>query len=281
MAVARGAGGGSASGGVSTGKTVQPADNRTLQANGVMKTNSVSSVKSGGLTASSGKGKSSGGKRKVTYINNGARAAGAAESTTPKVTPGTTPDYYVRMQKYYQKMYDEQVAANNAAAEKAGDQARQETEAQLAALGEQYKGTNRQLYRDYMNSRRTLPQELAARGYSGGLSESSMLRLSNAYEEGLNENERARLAQETSYNLSLARQLFDARAKADEANLQAGQQRYTNLAAIRQAMYKDQQQRAATMAAAGDFTEYARLGFSKSEIRYLREMWKRMNPDLA
>ena len=132
-----------------------------------------------------------------------------------------------------------------------------------------------------MNSRRTLPQELAARGYSGGLSESSMLRLSNAYEEGLNENERARLAQETSYNLSLARQLFDARAKADEANLQAGQQRYTNLAAIRQAMYKDQQQRAATMAAAGDFTEYARLGFSKSEIRYLREMWKRMNPDLA
>ena len=232
-----------------------------------------------GLTVASNKG---GGTQKVSYIgNNGAKTAGTtAASGSSAVTPGTTPDYYKQMQTYYQRMYDDQVAANNTALEATRQRAQETTDAQIAALGEQYAGVNRQLYRDYMNSRRALPQQLAAQGYSGGLSESSMLRLANAYAEGLNENERSRIAQETGYNQALAQQLFEAQLRANEANARAGQQRYSNLAAIQDAIYKDTQQRAATMAAAGDFTEYSRLGFSKSEIAYLKDMWKRMNPQL-
>ena len=218
--------------------------------------------------------------QKVTYItSSGAKATGT--STTPKVMPGTTPDYYTQMQKLYQQAYDEQIAANNAALEAARQRAQETTDAQIAALGEQYQGTNRQLYRDYMNSRRALPQQMAAQGYSGGLSESSMLRLMNSYEEGLNENERARLAQEASYNQALAQQLYDAQMRTNEANTQAGQQRYSQMAAIQEAIYRDAQQRAATMAASGDFTEYKRLGFSDSEIAYLRNMWRKMNPQFA
>lgn len=225
--------------------------------------------------------------QKVTYIgNNGARntgttASSGSSSADKKVTPGTTPDYYNQMQALYQKAYDDQVAANNAALEAARQRAQETTDAQIAALGEQYAGTNRQLYRDYMASRRTLPQQMAAQGYSGGLSESSMLRLNNSYEEGLNENERARLAQETSYNQALAQQMFEAQQKTSEANQSAQQQLYGQRAAIQEAIYKDAQQRAATMAASGDFSEYKRLGFSDSEIAYLKNMWRKMNPSLA
>lgn len=221
--------------------------------------------------------KPTGGGGTVSYIgNNGKKASG-----TTKVTPGTTPDYYNQMQALYQKAYDDQVAANNDALEAARQRAQETTDAQIAALGEQYAGTNRQLYRDYMNSRRVLPQQMAAQGYSGGLSESSMLRLNNSYEEGLNENERARLAQETGYNQALAQQMFEAQQKTNEANQSAQQQLYGQRAAIQEAIYKDAQQRAATMAASGDFSEYKRLGFSDSEIAYLKNMWRKMNPSLA
>ena len=217
--------------------------------------------------------------KKVTYIgNNGAKAAG---TVTPKVTPGTTPGWYTDQGKLYQKMYSDQVKANNAALEKTRAQAQQDTRTQINALNASYQGTNRQLYRDYMNNRRTLPQQLAAQGYSGGLTESGMLRLANAYGESLAENERARHAQETSYNQALSRQLFEAQMKTDAANQQAAQQLYANQAALREAIWNNTQQRAAAMAAAGDYSEHGSLGFSKSQIRYLREMWKRMNPDLA
>lgn len=216
--------------------------------------------------------------RQVTYIGNGGtKKTGTTEA---KVTPGTTPDWYAAQGKLYQQMYDDQVKANNAALEAARQRAQETTDAQIAALGQQYAGTNRQLYRDYMNSRRLLPQQLAAQGYSGGLSESSMLRLNNSYEEGLNENERARLAQETSYQQALAQQLYEAQARTTEANQQAQQNLYSRKAALQEAVWQDQQQRAATMAASGDFSEYARMGYSKSEIDYLKRMWAKMNPGI-
>ena len=216
-------------------------------------------------------------KNKVTYIaGSGERAKG-----TVKVTPGTASDYYTGMENTIRREYADEVKANNAALAAAQEQARKDTQQQLDALRESYRGTNRQLYRDYMAGRRTLPQQLSAQGYGGGLTESGLLRLHNAYGEGLNENERARLAQEAGYHQALSRQLFEAQTKTDEANRQAARNRNSYIAALREAAYRDTQQRAAVMAAAGDFTEYGRLGFSKSEIRYLREMWKRMNPQLA
>ncbi len=229
------------------------------------------------ITSVSGGRSGSGGGSRVSYIGND----GSKKSGTVKVTPGTTPDFYTQLGNLYQTAYDEQVAANNAALEEAQRRAQEATDAQIAALADQYAGTNRQLYRDYMNSRRVLPQQMAAQGYNGGLSESSMLRLNNSYEEGLNENERARIAQEAAYQQALQQNLYDAGVRTNEANQSARQNLYSQQAALQEAIYRDAQNRAATMAASGDFSEYERLGFSPSEIQYLRQMWRRMNPTLV
>lgn len=222
-------------------------------------------------------GSGGGGGSRATYIgSDGSKQTGIASPT-----PGQTPDYYTQMGKLYQTAYDEQIAANNAALEEAQRRAQEATDAQIAALAEQYAGTNRQLYRDYMNSRRVLPQQMAAQGYNGGLSESSMLRLNNSYEEGLNENERARIAQEAAYQQALQQNLYDAGVRTNEANKSARQNLFSQQAALQEAIYRDTQQRAATMAASGDFSEYEKLGFSPSEIAYLKAMWRRMNPTLA
>lgn len=220
-----------------------------------------------------------GGGNKVTYIGNG--GSKQTGTTLPKVTPGQTPSHYAELADLYKTMYNQQIAANNAAMAEAKAQAEKNTEAQIAALAEQYAGTNRQLYRDMMEQRRTLPQQLAAMGYNGGLTESSMLRMNNNYEEGLNENERARLAQETSYNQALAQQLYDLQSKTTEANQAALQNWYGQQAALKDAVYQDLQNRAATMAASGDFSEYKKLGFSDSEIAYLKAIWAKMNPTLS
>ena len=224
-------------------------------------------------TGRSGSGSGS----RATYIG----SDGSKKSGIASPTPGQTPDYYTQMGKLYQTAYDEQIAANNAALEEAQRRAQEATDAQIAALADQYAGTNRQLYRDYMNSRRVLPQQMAAQGYNGGLSESSMLRLNNSYEEGLNENERARIAQEAAYQQALQQNLYDAGVRTNEANQSARQNLFSQQAALQEAIYRDTQQRAATMAASGDFSEYEKLGFSPSEIAYLKAMWRRMNPTLA
>lgn len=224
-----------------------------------------------------GRSGGSGSGSRATYIgNDGSKKSGIANPT-----PGQTPQFYTDLGKLYQQAYDEQIAANNAALEEAQRRAQEATDAQIAALAEQYAGTNRQLYRDYMNSRRVLPQQMAAQGYNGGLSESSMLRLNNSYEEGLNENERARLAQEAAYQQALQQNLYDAGVRTNEANQTARNNLFSQQAALQEAIYRDSQNRAATMAASGDFSEYAKLGFSPSEIAYLKAMWRRMNPTLA
>lgn len=228
--------------------------------------------------------------RTTTYIDqNGQKKTGVyspAAGKDPSASVGMTgteeaPSHWDEMRNLYQQMYDEQVAANNAANEAAAERAREAAQAQIDALNAGYQGTNRQLYRDYMENQRTLPQQMAALGYSGGLSESSQLRLRNAYEEGLNENERARLSQENAANAALAQQLYEAQAAATAANQQANQQRLGYLTALQEQQYQDQQQRAATLASAGDFSGYKALGYTDSEIGYLQNIWARQNPAMA
>ena len=91
-------------------------------------------------------------------------------------------------------LLEEARAANNDAYALQLEQLRNRIQLQIDNLNEQYQGINRQLYIDYMNGRRDLPQQLAAMGYTGGLRESSLLGLQNNYEGQLAENERARLA---------------------------------------------------------------------------------------
>lgn len=222
----------------------------------------------------------------ATYIDEGGNKqqgvyTQAAENAGLGASQPAQGSHWDSMQNYYQQMYDEQTAANNAAYEAAAARAREATQQNIEALNKGYQGTNRQLYRDYMQHQRTLPQEMAARGYSGGLSESAQLRLRNSYEEGLNENERARLAQENSANAKLAQQLYEAQATATAANQQANKQRLGYLTQLQEQMYQDQQQRAATLASAGDFSGYRDLGYSDDQVSYLESIWARQNPALA
>ena len=220
----------------------------------------------------------SGNKQTGVYAQAGSNAGLAASQPASEPAQG---NHWDSMKNYYQQMYDQQTAANNAAYEAAAERAREAAQHQIDTLNQGYQGTNKQLYRDYMQHQRTLPQEMAARGYSGGLSESAQLRLRNSYEEGLNENERARLGQISGANANLAQQLYEAQATATAANQQANQQRLGYLTQLQEQQYQDQRERAAQLASAGDFSLYRDLGYSDDQIKYLQDIWARQYPSLA
>lgn len=192
--------------------------------------------------------------------------------------------YWEKLGQSYQKIYEDQVAANNAAAASAAQRAAENIQAQIDALRTQYQGVNKQLYRDYREQERVLPQQLAAQGYSGGLSESSRLRLGTSYEEALQQNEAARLAGETQLNATGAQAQYEARAAADQANLAALQQLNQYQLALEQGRYEQEQTqmqaRAETLAAMGDFSGYLGLGYSQDEVDYLTRLWLAENPGL-
>jgi hypothetical protein len=220
----------------------------------------------------------------VSYIGaDGQKKQGVA--SVPAAQSGESTDYWDAQRAGYQDMYDEAVRANNDAAERAAQQAREAAEAQRQALATGYQGTNRQLYRDYMENRRRLPQQMAAAGYNGGLSESAQLRLRNSYEEALAENERSRMGQQASADANLAQRLYEIQAQADAGNQQARQQRLSYEQALREQQRQEERQelaaRADTLAAAGDFSGYRALGYSQSEIDAMTRYWLAGNPDMT
>lgn len=215
-------------------------------------------------------------KQPVSYINaQGQKATGVAD------IPKNTDSYYDDMRGYYQNMYDEAVRNNNDAAARAAEQARKAAEAERQALLQGYQGTNRQLYRDYMQRQKVLPQQMAAAGYSGGLSESARIRLANSYGEALAENERARLGQQATSDANLANRLYEIQAAADQGNQQARQQQLAYEQALREQQRQDLITRADTLAASGDFSGYRSLGYSQNEIDALARTWLAAHPEMT
>ncbi len=224
-----------------------------------------------------------GGNKQTGVYTQAAENAGLAASQPAAVSPSAegAGTHWDNMRNHYQQMYEAQVRGNNETYDAAEARARQVLKDNIETLNQGYQGTNKQLYRDYMQHQRTLPQEMAARGYSGGLSESAQLRLRNSYEEGLGENERARLGQISSAERDLAQKLFEARTAADTANRQADLQRMGYLTTLQEQQYQDQRERAAQLASAGDFSLYRDLGYSDDQIKYLQDIWARQYPSLA
>lgn len=217
----------------------------------------------------------------------------------------------------YQKMYEDAVKANNDAAKAAAERALAQVEQGIGELGEQYGGINKQLYRDYMESLRVLPQELAARGYNGGMSESARLGLDTAYGERLNENEAARIAaimqlrqqgadaeyqanaardqanaeaQQNLYAAAAAREqanaeaqqnLYAAAVARDQANAEAQQNLYANFINLLLQQQQDAATKAQNMAQYGDFSGYLGLGYSQSQIDAMKKAWIAANPEMA
>ena len=225
-------------------------------------------------------GTSGGGK--VTYIDpNGDAQKGTTEGT-PEETPGEPQRTYLdELRDQYQKMYDDAVKANNDAAKAAAERALAQAEKGVGELGDQYGSLNKQLYRDYMESLRVLPQEMAARGYSGGMSESARLGLDTAYGERLNENEAARIAAIMQLRQEGADAEYQANAARDQANAQAQQNLYANMMNLILQQQQDAATKAQNMAQYGDFSGYLGLGYTQSEIDQMQKAWIAANPELA
>lgn len=225
-------------------------------------------------------GTSGGGK--VTYIDpNGDAQKGTTEGT-PEKPPGEPQRTYLdELRDQYQKMYDDAVKANNDAAKAAAERALAQAEKGVGELGDQYGSLNKQLYRDYMESLRVLPQEMAARGYSGGMSESARLGLDTAYGERLNENEAARIAAIMQLRQQGADAEYQANAARDQANAQAQQNLYANMMNLILQQQQDAATKAQNMAQYGDFSGYLGLGYTQSEIDQMQKAWIAANPELA
>lgn len=229
-------------------------------------------------------GTSGGGK--VTYIDpNGDAQKGTTEGT-PEETPTaaateTQRTYLDDLKDQYQKMYDDAVKANNDAAKAAAERSLAQVEQGIGELGEQYGNINKQLYRDYMESLRVLPQEMAARGYSGGMSESARLGLDTAYGERLNENEAARIAAIMQLRQQGADAEYQANAARDQANAEAQQTLYANMMNLILQQQQDAATKAQNMAQYGDFSGYLDLGYSQSQVNAMKQAWIAANPAMA
>lgn len=219
---------------------------------------------------------------KVTYIDpNGDAQKGKTEGT-PEERPGEPQRTYLdELRDKYQKMYDDAVKANNDAAKAAAERAFAQAEKGVGELGDQYGSLNKQLYRDYMESLRVLPQEMAARGYSGGMSESARLGLDTAYGERLNENEAARIAAIMQLRQQGADAEYQANAARDQANAQAQQNLYANMMNLILQQQQDAATKAQNMAQYGDFSGYLGLGYTQSEIDQMQKAWIAANPEFA
>lgn len=225
-------------------------------------------------------GTSGGGK--VTYIDSNGDAQKGTTEGTPEDTPGEPQRTYLdELRDQYQKMYDDAVKANNDAAKAAAERALAQAEKGVGELGDQYGSLNKQLYRDYMESLRVLPQEMAARGYSGGMSESARLGLDTAYGERLNENEAARIAAIMQLRQQGADAEYQANAARDQANAQAQQNLYANMMNLILQQQQDAATKAQNMAQYGDFSGYLGLGYTQSEIDQMQKAWIAANPELA
>jgi hypothetical protein len=135
-----------------------------------------------------------------------------------------------------QEQYRQALASNDAITAASVQQAINQLNAQKQQLGQQYDQLAKQLYIDRRMGEKNLPQQMAALGYTGGLTESSMLGLATNYQQALASNERTRLQ---GYN-NIEQQIADAQltgeiARAQNAQ-QIGQNYFSNYASVVQAM---------------------------------------------
>lgn len=204
------------------------------------------------------------------------------EAGTP---PERRPTYSETMQGYYGDRYADALAENKTAADAAAETAERDAQDALERIRGGYKSTDRQLYREYMESKRTLPQRLAAQGITGGLTESSQVRLANSYGEELAENERARLAEEAQTYSARDARLAAAETERERADAEAKKTHGESLAKLWQGAEKRRREEAAKaaalLAAAGDYSGYVGMGLTQDQADYLSEIWMGRNDKVA
>ena len=112
----------------------------------------------------------------------------------------------------------QQLAANETESAKQTELALMKIQQQKEEAAKKYDSTDRQLYLDMMNGQKALPEQLARAGYTGGASESSLLKNRLTYEQALRENESGRADALTALDIAgneAALQQQIAKAQAD------------------------------------------------------------------
>lgn len=209
----------------------------------------------------------------------------AGEAVRPETPAPSRPAYSEIMEKYYAERYADALAGNARAAEEAYAAAERDAQEAIRGIRGGYKATDRQLYREYMESRRTLPQQLAAQGISGGLTESSQVRLADSYGEQLAENERARLSEEAKVYADRDARLASAKSEQGRSDAEAKRTHGENLSRLWQEAEKNRREdaakAAALLASAGDYSGYIGMGLSPEQAEYLAEIWMSKNDKQA
>ena len=106
---------------------------------------------------------------------------------------------YINEKKHQEQLsqinaYYDQIAAQQQAAQQAAvDQAVSQLSGQKGDIEQSYDDLYRQLYIDRRMAEKNLPQQLAAMGISGGLSESTLLGTQTAYTDALRQGEQEKL----------------------------------------------------------------------------------------
>ena len=186
-------------------------------------------------------------------------------------------NYWEKLENHYRDLYNTQVESNNSAAAEATERTLQQIGQQIDALNAQFRENNRALYRGFRDAARKLPQQLAAEGITGGLSESSHVKLRSDYEQKQSEAETERANSEAALRRKALESEQDNLTQAKKSNAAALQSYRNNQLSVE----KEKRNEADERAKLGDFSLYEELGYSDEEIQSLRQGWEEKNPKLA
>lgn len=125
-------------------------------------------------------------------------------------------NYMDQMNSTYDQVAEDQAAANQAAVE----QAVNSLTSQKSDIEQSYDDLYRQLYLDRRRAEKNLPQQLAAMGISGGLTESTALGLQTDYTDALRQGEQEKLSTLNSLDQAIS----DAKLTGDIESAQSAAQ---------------------------------------------------------
>lgn len=192
-----------------------------------------------------------------------------SQTQTPGLTYADLQKSYLeqerRMEDTYAKLQAQQEAAKRAAVE----QAVNGLSGQKDQLEQGYGDLYRQLYIDRKMAEKRLPQQMAAMGYTGGLTESAALGLQHDYREALQQGEQERLG--TAADIDRA--INDARLQGDISIAEQAAQTAKDKLDSYTSLLESMRQQANTDRQFG--LQEEQLEYGKSQDQLAQENWLR------
>ena len=127
------------------------------------------------------------------------------------VQPQSAGGLYAELLAENQRRYDEIQAQQEAAKRAAVEQAVGQLTGQKSGVDQQYSDLYRQLYLQRRTAEKNLPQQMAAMGYTGGLTESTAMGLQTSYADALRQGEQEKIGTLQGIDQAIA----DARLSGD------------------------------------------------------------------